>query len=291
MITVIIPTYNRGSLLKRAVDSVLNQTYKNIEIIVVDDCSTDNTEKIMKDYNQISFIKYIKLTKNSGACVARNVGIKNAKGNIIAFLDSDDEWLNDKLEKQYNYMIKNNVSVVTCNYLYEKNNNYKIAIKNQNKVITYEQLLYKNYVGIVFIAKKEVFSIVGDFLVDMPRYQDWELALRIAKKFDIHFLNEKLVIAHVQTKSISSSTSKEKKYIALEKIYLKNKEAYETNKKAKAHVFWSMGMYSLYFDKPKINYLKKGIILDKNLLKRLIVLIMIKIGLKTKVMKLYEKSH
>lgn len=99
MISVIIPTYNRGHLIERAINSVLRQTYKKIEIIVVDDCSTDGTEEVMRQYTNNNKIKYVKLDKNSGACKARNTGIKVASGNVIAFLDSDDEWD----EKNWNY--------------------------------------------------------------------------------------------------------------------------------------------------------------------------------------------
>ena len=99
LVSVIIPTYNRGRLILDSINSVLNQTYKNIELIVVDDCSTDNTEEILKSIND-SRIKYVKLEKNSGACIARNKGIELSTGEFIAFNDSDDLWITTKLEKQ-----------------------------------------------------------------------------------------------------------------------------------------------------------------------------------------------
>ena len=98
-ISVIIPVYNREKTIKYCLDSVLTQTYKNLEVILVDDCSTDNSINIINSYND-SRIKLFTLDKNSGAQYCRNFGIKKASYDWIAFLDSDDEWLPDKLEKQ-----------------------------------------------------------------------------------------------------------------------------------------------------------------------------------------------
>ena len=96
MVSVIIPSYNREKTIKRAVESGLNQTYKDIEVIVVDDCSSDKTIEILTSIKDKRF-SYYKLDKNSGACVARNLGIEKVKGDYIFLHDSDDEWLPDKL--------------------------------------------------------------------------------------------------------------------------------------------------------------------------------------------------
>ena len=103
MISVIIPTHNREKTIKKSIDSVLCQTYNNIEIIVVDDKSTDNTEEVINSIKD-NRIKYIKLDENKGACFARNKGIELAQGKYIAFQDSDDEWLPQKLEIQLRYL-------------------------------------------------------------------------------------------------------------------------------------------------------------------------------------------
>lgn len=99
LVSVIIPTYNRANLILQAVKSVLNQTYKNFEIIIVDDGSSDNTEDVINVIHD-NRIRYIKHAINKGASAARNTGIREAKGKYIAFQDSDDHWLPDKLEKQ-----------------------------------------------------------------------------------------------------------------------------------------------------------------------------------------------
>ena len=98
-VSVIIPTYNRAHLVGRAIRSVLNQTYQDFEIIVVDDGSTDNTEEVVKSFNDPR-IRYIRHEKNRGGSAACNTGIRAARGEYIAFQDSDDEWLPEKLEKQ-----------------------------------------------------------------------------------------------------------------------------------------------------------------------------------------------
>jgi glycosyltransferase involved in cell wall biosynthesis len=111
LISVIIPTYNRENFIKETIDSVLNQTYKNIEILIVDDGSTDNTREIIESINDPRII-YI-YQDNTGASASRNTGIKNAKGEYVAFLDSDDSWLPDKLEKQIKF-IQNNPQIDIC---------------------------------------------------------------------------------------------------------------------------------------------------------------------------------
>ena len=113
MISVVIPSYNRENTISNSIESVLKQTYSDIEVIVVDDGSTDKTEDIVKGIGD-NRIRYIKLEKNSGACVARNIGIMNANGSYIAFQDSDDIWHPDKLEKQYQAIKKYNADLVFC---------------------------------------------------------------------------------------------------------------------------------------------------------------------------------
>lgn len=109
-----MPAYNCGDFIGIALDSVINQTYKNLEIIVVDDCSTDNTAQVVKEYlKKDNRIKYHKLDKNSGAAVVRNRAVEFATGKYMAFLDSDDVWFPEKLTKQINFM-EDNAYGFTC---------------------------------------------------------------------------------------------------------------------------------------------------------------------------------
>ncbi len=110
-ITAIIPTYNSAKYITEAIDSVLNQTYANIEIIVVDDGSTDNTENILSNYVNKNKIIYVK-KKNGGPGSARNLGIKLANGEYIAFLDADDMWEKNKIEKQLSMALSSSSDLV-----------------------------------------------------------------------------------------------------------------------------------------------------------------------------------
>ena len=112
LISVIIPTYNRENTITRSIDSVLNQNYENIELIIVDDRSDDNTKDIIEKYTD-SRIKYIyNDTDKHGAGAARNIGIMAATGELIAFNDSDDEWLPGKLRDQYEFLHKNGADII-----------------------------------------------------------------------------------------------------------------------------------------------------------------------------------
>ena len=108
LVSVIMPSFNTAKFISETIESVLAQTYANWELIIVDDCSTDNTDEVVKPFLTDKRIKYLKNKKNSGAAVSRNYALREAKGKWIAFLDSDDLWLPEKLEKQIAFMKKNN---------------------------------------------------------------------------------------------------------------------------------------------------------------------------------------
>ena len=115
-----MPSYNTGQFMSDSINSVLSQTYQNWELIIIDDCSTDNSIEIIKSYKDPR-IKLLRNEKNSGAAISRNYGLREAKGRYIAFLDSDDIWLPNKLDEQITFM-KNNTYVFTyCDYMIVKN--------------------------------------------------------------------------------------------------------------------------------------------------------------------------
>ena len=107
LVSIIMPSYNTAKFISETIESVLVQTYTNWELIIVDDCSTDNTDEVVKSFLSDNRIKYITNEKNSGAAVSRNRALREAKGKWIAFLDSDDLWLPVKLEKQIAFMKEN----------------------------------------------------------------------------------------------------------------------------------------------------------------------------------------
>lgn len=116
LVSIIMPSYNTADFISETIDSVLNQSYKNWELIIVDDCSTDNTDEIIKKYLSDQRIRYLKNEKNSGAAVSRNYALREAKGKWIAFLDSDDLWLPEKLELQVNFMKYHNYNFSYTSY-------------------------------------------------------------------------------------------------------------------------------------------------------------------------------
>jgi len=231
-VSVVIPTYNRATLLGRSIKSVLNQTFQDFEIIVVDDASADKTEEVVLSIGDPR-IQYLKHETNRGGAAARNTGIKAAKGEFIAFQDSDDEWLSDKLEKQVKILANAppNVGVVYTGFWRIQGDNKEyipgpaIQIKEGN---IYRELLKENFVTTqAVLAKKECFQQAGVFDETLPRLQDWELFLRIAKHFEFRYVPEPLVHSFFTEGSISS---KPKNLIkALEIILEKNLAEYKAD--------------------------------------------------------------
>jgi glycosyltransferase involved in cell wall biosynthesis len=210
LVSVVMPTYNRARLLSRAVNSVLDQTYPNFELIVVDDCSTDGTEGVMQGF-QDDRIRYIRHEKNQGAPIARNTGIRAAKGKYIAFQDSDDVWLSTKLEKQVNAFnsAPSDLGVIYTSFWlisdYEKTLIPSSYLKQTEGKI-HDVLLKMNFVSLSSaVVKRECFEKVGMF-ENIPRFQDWELWLRISQYYYFKHLREPLVKVYRQSDSISRNT-------------------------------------------------------------------------------------
>lgn len=208
LVSVIIPTYNRAGSIIKAVESVLNQTYQNIEIIVVDDNSSDNTEELIKLLSSKK-IKYIKNEINLGPSGARNKGIQHAKGNYIAFQDSDDEWLPGKLEKQLLLFQKEDYGLVYCAYRYLKGSlNYKYPSEKYSleelEGNIFESMFEMNKISTqTMIIKKEVLEQVGGFEENLRCLEDWELALRICYRYKVGFVNEMLVNVYYSINSVN----------------------------------------------------------------------------------------
>ena len=116
LVSIIMPSYNTAKYIEESIKTVLNQTYTNWELIIVDDCSTDDTDLIIKPYLEDKRIKYLKNEKNSGAAVSRNYALREAQGKWIAFLDSDDLWHPEKLERQIEFMEENGYKFTYTDY-------------------------------------------------------------------------------------------------------------------------------------------------------------------------------
>ncbi len=244
MISVIIPSYNRAKTIERAINSVLSQTYSNLELIIVDDCSTDNTKEIVKKIKD-SRVRYYCFKENKGACAARNYGVSVSKGDYIAFQDSDDEWVLSKLEKQLECMNSLKVDVVfsTIN-LYNTKGNFIKNIPNNMKscFVSQEKLLEKSIIGTPSILlKREVFDFF-QFDEDLPRLQDWEFSLKISSKYKIYYLENILVKSYVQDNSISKNS--ENGLFAIDKIYNQYKQKIDFSKVAYANYLMLKAQFS-----------------------------------------------
>lgn len=202
LVSVIIPTFNRAELLQRSLMSVLRQTYGKLECIVVDDCSTDNTEQMVKTIKD-DRIKYIKNPENIGASRTRNVGIKAAKGDFIAFNDSDDLWEEDKLRLQLELLTRNSdFTMVYCPYYFHagmKTNQVPasyIPVENRQGNI-FKNLLKGNMIGTpTILIRRECLEKMGGFNEQLHASEDYEFVLRVAEKFKIGYVDEFLVNAY-----------------------------------------------------------------------------------------------
>jgi len=247
LVSVIIPTYNRAGTILKSVKSVLEQTYQNIEIIIVDDGSSDNTEDIINKLNSKK-IRYVKHSKNMGAGAARNTGIKAARGKYISFQDSDDEWLPEKLEKQIEVIagLPIEFGVVYCGILKIgcNKNIYMPSFKNITLMDgdIYQILLDEIMIGTVMIlARRECFEAAGIFDETLKTLEDWELCLRIAGKYKFKFIKDVLVYSYHSSDGVGEF----KDYESSERIYQMHKEAINKSKKAVYRFNYMLGCHLL----------------------------------------------
>lgn len=181
-ISVIIPTYNREKTIIPSINSVLKQTYHNLEVLIIDDGSNDNTESLISNIKD-SRIKYLKIKKNKGACFARNLGIKMSTGKYITFQDSDDYYHINKIEKQYLNLIKKKSDFDFCRFCIHFNNSYEIIlpkVKQQKKIKRkkiLEELCNGNFITTQSILVKRIFIKQILFDINFPRFQDYDLIL------------------------------------------------------------------------------------------------------------------
>ncbi|WP_273130279.1 glycosyltransferase family 2 protein [Bacillus weihaiensis] len=208
LVSVIMPAYNCGEYIGLTLNSVIAQTYQNWEVIVVDDCSTDNTEEIVKSYiSRESRIKYFKLEKNSGAAVARNKATDYAKGKYIAFLDSDDIWFPEKLTRQIGFMKQNGYNFTCTSYtkIDEKGNYLDRTIKAHSK---------RNYDGVLKTCPGNSTVIynaesLGKFKIpNIKKRNDYVMWLQVIKREEyLYGIEEPLGSHRIRSGAISSEKS------------------------------------------------------------------------------------
>lgn len=283
LVSVVIPSYNREHTIVRAVKSVLNQTYKQMEIIIVDDCSSDNTAEIVsQEFDGNDNVIYHRLVRNSGACHARNKGVELSHGDYIAFLDSDDEYLPKKIEKQVAMLERTGADLCASDYVRIGKDSKEIVVPTYESDYFLPDLLYLNQITTgTLIGKRQCF-IDTAFDESLPRYQDWDLVLRLAKKFRFCFLKENTLIQYFQPVSITNSTSHHKTYVALSTIFSKNKVDYLSHPKGYSQIMWLLGLHSLYNKEDRyVGALWKGVTANSFSIRRFLIFMLVICGNKS----------
>lgn len=213
LVSIITPTYNSSEFIEETIYSVLNQTYENWELILVDDCSSDNTIKLISNFaEKDKRILILKNEKNEGAAISRNKAIKIAKGRFIAFLDSDDLWFPSKLEKQVEFSIINKFALTYSAYQKISEDGSLLGIISVPKKVSYKSILKTCSIGCLTAMYDT--SILGKiYMPNIRKRQDYGLWLKILKKIDFaHGMNEILAQYRVRKNSISSNKLKAAKY-------------------------------------------------------------------------------
>lgn len=202
LVSIIMPSYNTARFITETIQSVLAQTYTNWELIIVDDCSKDNTDEVVAAFDDAR-IRYLKNAKNSGAAVARNYALREAKGRWIAFLDSDDIWLPEKLEKQIAFMQKNGYAFSYTNYqeIDEDSAPLGVSVTGPGHITKTGMYTYcwPGCLTVMYDA-----SVVGLIqIADIKKNNDYAMWLQVIKKADCYLLDEQLGLYRKRAGSIS----------------------------------------------------------------------------------------
>lgn len=207
LVSVVIPTYSRSDILERALQSVLNQTYRNLDIIVIDDNTESSpyrtyTRELMEKYDKDKRIRYIQNPKNLGGAGARNVGIEAALGEYIAFLDDDDEYYPEKIEKQLKVFLESKsekLALVYCDLEHRgKNNHLDCVIRKRHKGNCLYEAIEDDCLAStsMWLVKKSLLQSVGNFSL-VPCKQDSTVILKLLKEgYEVDFVPEVLCIYH-----------------------------------------------------------------------------------------------
>lgn len=213
LVTIVTPLYNSERYISITIESVIKQTFQSWELILVDDCSNDRTVSVVEGYaNTDPRIKLIKLEKNVGSAVARNIAINAASGRYIAFLDSDDLWMPKKLDVQINYMKKHDLAFSYMSYYKIDSNGNKTGVVNIPEKVSYNDLLKTCVIGcLTAVYDKDTLGVQTMPL--LRKRQDYGLWLKLLKLTDVAYgINQPLSCYRVHSESISSNKLSAAKY-------------------------------------------------------------------------------
>ncbi len=194
LVSIIMPSYNTAQYIAETIESVIRQTYQNWELIIVDDCSPDNTDEVVKQYLIDNRIKYLKNEKNSGAAVSRNRALREAKGKWIAFLDSDDLWMPEKIEKQVSFMVKNGYHFSYTDYVEidAKGKRNGITVTGPKRITRVGMYNYCWPGCLTVMYNKDIVGLIQ--ISDIKKNNDYAMWLKVCKKADCYLLDEKLAL-------------------------------------------------------------------------------------------------
>ncbi len=204
LVSIIMPSWNTAGFIAESIQSVINQTYKKWELIIVDDCSTDNTDEVVASFKD-DRIKYLKNEKNSGAALTRNRALQETEGEWIAFIDSDDLWMPEKLEHQIAFMKKNGYSLSYTEYekIDEESTPLNIYVSGP-RVVNKRRMYNYDYIGqLTMMYSAKEFGLIQ--IKDIKKNNDYAIRLQLYKKADTHcyLLKENLAKYRVRKVSIS----------------------------------------------------------------------------------------
>jgi glycosyltransferase involved in cell wall biosynthesis len=244
-VTVIIPTFNRAHFLRAAIESVLIQTFRNFEIVVVDDASNDETPSIVRSFRHAP-IRYLRHDSKKGQGAARNTGIREARGEYIALLDDDDEWLPEKLEQQVTLLdtLPTRVGLVYTGFLKIDASNRRIIAKilPKERGNVFDALCRENWIGCsTVLVRRHCFDVAGYFDEELASGEDYDMWLRISKEFSFEYIIEPLVSYRVHGSQLSAHY--ESLIVGMEALIRKHGSFFAANSKSYSLLYLSLGVH------------------------------------------------
>lgn len=253
LVSIIMPSFNTANFIGGSVKSVQAQTYTNWELLIIDDCSSDNTDEVVKPFLKDKRIKYLKNDINRGAAISRNSALKKAKGKWIAFLDSDDLWLSEKLEKQIGFM-KEKAYHFTYTYYSELEENGKqtgVTVTGPDCIGKTKMHIY-NFIGcLTVIYDADYIGLIQ--VPDLKKRNDWAMWLKVVQKTPCHLMKESL--SFYRLRKSGSITHVKGGKISLLRFHYEMFRKTE-NMKPLIALFWTMLNLLAYFMK-RLKYAKR----------------------------------
>lgn len=256
LVSVILPTYNRAHCLPRAIESVLAQSYAHLELLVVDDGSTDGTDVLLKTYSDAR-LRVLSPGRLGSAAKARNYALAHAQGTFIAFQDSDDVWLIEKLEKQIAYaqaQAHPQAAVIACGYLVVMTSGLRAEYRGAGlleRQSDFNSLMTRGHQisTPAWLVRREAFDRVGGFDETMHTWEDWELSMRLDAAGGFVVLDEPLLVSFETPGSVKWNFDAYAR--TLDGVMLRHLDSVTTNRRILARHRWLQTLWELRMQRPR----------------------------------------